>query len=217
MPARPTTPAWLRPSVLATGAAIYVALMMMVWGQGPIGPDATIVAAAHDVRTGPATQLIFFITQLGAVWLLTALTAASAIVLARFSRRAALFVVASVAGAALLAQAMKALVSRTRPSALPAVYEAGGYSFPSGHSMVTLAYFMAVTLVVRQLRPKLRYVAVAIALPLIAAVGLSRIYLGVHYPSDVLAGWALGTTWVLLVYGWYRAGADGDSHTAPEA
>jgi undecaprenyl-diphosphatase len=205
------TPRWLRIGLLFGAAAIYVALMAIVWGAGPVGPDGTILAGFGDLRSEGRTAAVLAVTEVGAAWTVAALTVAAAVALSRTSRRAAAFVVASVLGAALLSQGMKALVARARPDVVVPVTDAAGYSFPSGHSMVTLAYLVAVALAVRKLRPRWAWIAFSIALPLVVAVGLSRVYLGVHYPTDVLAGWALGTVWVLVTYAWYRrpAGASG--------
>jgi len=108
---------------------------------------------------------------------------------------------ASLIGAELVSAAVKAVVSRPRPDLVSheaAIYSA---SFPSGHTLmatvawVTFAMLLAADFDDRRLRDYLLFVAWIVA----AAVGCSRIYLGVHWPSDVLAGWAVGALWMLLL------------------
>ena len=82
----------------------------------------------------------------------------------------------------------------------------GGYvyshSFPSGHSAMAAAVFLTLATVVASVEPRRRTKALiyALAVGLVVAVGVSRVYLGVHWPTDVLGGWALGTGWALV--GW---------------
>lgn len=108
---------------------------------------------------------------------------------------------ASLIGAELVSAAVKAFVSRPRPDLVSheaAIYSA---SFPSGHTLmatvawVTFAMLLAADFEDRRLRDYLLLVAWIVA----AAVGCSRVYLGVHWPSDVLAGWAVGALWMLLL------------------
>ncbi|WP_386066639.1 phosphatase PAP2 family protein [Tahibacter sp. UC22_41] len=108
---------------------------------------------------------------------------------------------ASLVGAELVSAAVKAFVSRPRPDLVSheaAIYSA---SFPSGHTLmatvawVTFAMLLAADFEDRRLRDYLLLVAWIVA----AAVGCSRVYLGVHWPSDVLAGWAVGALWMLLL------------------
>lgn len=108
---------------------------------------------------------------------------------------------ASLVGAELVSAAVKAFVSRPRPDLVSheaAIYSA---SFPSGHTLmatvawVSFAMLLAADFEDRRLRDYLLLVAWIVA----AAVGCSRVYLGVHWPSDVLAGWAVGALWMLLL------------------
>jgi undecaprenyl-diphosphatase len=108
-----------------------------------------------------------------------------------------LFSVLSVG--ALICNFLKVLFSKPRPDIEHAVYVAS-YSFPSGHSMMSAAVYLTlgVTLAsMEPLRPIKIYLLVISAL-LTMLVGLSRVYLGVHYPTDVLAGWLAGTVWALI-------------------
>lgn len=90
---------------------------------------------------------------------------------------------------------LKGIVERPRPAANEAVAEAGGFSFPSGHSATSAALFGVLALVAaRHLEGGARVAAAALGVALIAAIGVSRVLLGAHYPTDVLAGWLTGGT-----------------------
>jgi membrane-associated phospholipid phosphatase len=116
------------------------------------------------------------------------------------ARRAVLLLWVGLLGAALLDGLLKELFQRDRP----AVFEwrtplPGGYGFPSGHALVsTISYTLFAFLVARlEASGRLRVVTFAVAALLIVLVALSRVYLGVHYPSDVLAGMLVGFTWAM--------------------
>lgn len=111
---------------------------------------------------------------------------------------------AAISGA--IGQLLKRVVVRPRPSH-PHLVEAGGYSFPSGHSLASAAICLTALLLVRHLLPPGRgrslLTALFAALPVL--IGFSRIYLGVHYAGDVLGGWLLGCATAFAVYGcWQR-------------
>jgi membrane-associated phospholipid phosphatase len=97
--------------------------------------------------------------------------------------------------------AVKHLVSRTRPPPADAVIGAQGFSFPSGHTTgTTVVWLLSAWLVSRVIRQRVgRFAVWTGALLMIVTVGATRVYLGVHFPSDVLAGWALGAAWAVTI------------------
>ena len=109
--------------------------------------------------------------------------------------------IAAFVGGVGLEYLFKAIMCRERPPFAAAVLEEATYSFPSGHAMasmvgyVMLAYLLVRLTAVRGWRRRLVYAGAA---ALMFAIGVSRIYLGVHYPSDVLGGYAIGAAWVAL-------------------
>ena len=123
--------------------------------------------------------------------------------------------VTAVAGNGLLNQALKNHFGRVRPLQPDALFSAQGLSFPSGHSSgAVVAYGMLAYLALRLLPPRWHLVMVLAALALIFTVGTSRVWLGVHFASDVLAGFASGTAWLALcvtsmelLRGWRRSTA----------
>lgn len=142
-------------------------------------------------------------TALGGPLVLTLLVAAAVVVLwLERHRRAALWLAAASLGALALSSAFKALFARERPDLLPAELLPVTYGFPSGHSFLSAAVYLTLgALLVHVLpRGRTRTFVLATAVLLAGLTGFSRIYLGVHYPTDVLAGWTLGVGWAALCW-----------------
>ncbi len=101
-------------------------------------------------------------------------------------------------GGTILNDVLKYFFQRERPS-LPHLVEATGFSFPSGHAMMSFVFYGMLTYLIWLNFPGrwIRFTTVSIAVVLVLLIGLSRIYLGVHYPSDVLAGFAAGSFWLV--------------------
>lgn len=142
--------------------------------------------------------VMIFVTNLGYGYTYAAILLFSVMLLA-FLRRWHEFkaLLICLLGGAILNSILKSAFQRTRPEAFRIV-DAAGYSFPSGHAMVSLClYGMLAFLIARSIRSRHGQIAVAVAaVLLICAIGISRIYLGVHYPSDVVAGYTAGATWL---------------------
>ena len=122
---------------------------------------------------------------------------------------AALLVLVAVVGGVLVSQTMKWAYARPRPELVPHGTEIYTASFPSGHSMMSaIVYLTLGALLARtQSTPSVKVYILAIAVFLTLLVGISRVYLGVHWPTDVLAGWALGGVWALacwMVMAWLQ-------------
>ena len=142
------------------------------------------------------------LTALGGVTILTLMTAAVlAYLILRGARASALFVLCAVLGGQLLSHFAKFAFSRPRPDLVPHGVDVATASFPSGHSMMAAVTYLtlAVMLARTEKRRRIRAFLVIMAALLAALVGTSRVYLGVHWPSDVLAGWSLGAAWALGV------------------
>ena len=142
------------------------------------------------------------ITALGGTTVLTlfAILAISFLLL-RGRWRQALLAAFATGGGAIMGKLLKSLFARPRPEVVPHLVEVTSLSFPSGHSMnsaivyLTLAVLLARSFTER----KLRAFTIGVAVLLVLTIGFSRIYLGVHYPSDVLAGWSIGAAWALVM------------------
>ena len=130
--------------------------------------------------------------------------AGALLVLGRW-RRAIAPIVACASGG-LVVTLVKTIVDRPRPTLVPHLVEAAHASFPSGHSADSATVYMTLAALATHATrdPALRRYLVALAVLLIGMIGCSRVYLGVHWPSDVLAGWSFGTLWAI---GWWRVTA----------
>ncbi|MEX2114924.1 MAG: phosphatase PAP2 family protein [Pirellulales bacterium] len=143
------------------------------------------------------------VTALGGVGVLLFITVATAGFLALDEKRhAALFVLAAVLGGLLVSSVLKRSFERPRPDLVPHGSHVYTSSFPSGHStMATATYLTLGALLARVSRRRvLKIYFLSLAIFLSLAVGISRVYLGVHWPSDVFAGWTLGASWALLCW-----------------
>lgn len=143
------------------------------------------------------------ITALGGFTVLTLITVVATLLLVfhRRRREAAIFA-ATIVLAQLSANWLKTFYERERPDLVAHGSYVYSHSFPSGHSALAAAVFLTLATVVASVEPRRRTKALiyGLAAAVVAAVGVSRVYLGVHWPTDVLGGWALGTGWALV--GW---------------
>jgi undecaprenyl-diphosphatase len=143
------------------------------------------------------------ITGLGGYAILTIMTlAALAYLLMAGKRGAALLVVGAVVGGMLLSTALKFGFERPRPDLVPHATRVYTASFPSGHAMLSAVTYLTLgALLTRvQKRRRVRAFIMGLAVVITLLVGASRVYLGVHWPSDVLAGWSVGAAWASLCW-----------------
>lgn len=152
-------------------------------------------------RRQPAvTVLLRAATDIGGTAGLTTLVSVvAALLLARKARASAIFLLVTAGAGALLNLLLKLIFARARPDLASALAEARWYSFPSGHAMGSFITFGALAyLVLRQPWPWVaRSGGLAVAMTMVILVGLSRVYLGVHWASDIAGGWSAGTVWLI--------------------
>lgn len=176
--------------------------------------DTAVGDPVHALRTPALTTFFYLCTLMANTGTIVFLTVAAVVVLAVRRRFAeAVLVTVVVAGGQALGTLLKNVVDRARPPATGALISLpGSYAFPSGHALAAvLLYGVLGFLLVRELRSTRARIAAAIAVAaLIVLVGVSRVYLGVHWPSDVVAAWILGGAWLAIcaaVYvRWIRRG-----------
>jgi undecaprenyl-diphosphatase len=176
----------------ATATDFDVALLRLLRsdaaGIDPIGPRWLEAAFVNISALGS-----------GAVATLIVLLVLGFLLLARKPRLAALVVACGV-GSAVVTDWLKTFYERGRPNVVGVIQPAGGLSFPSGHAMVSVALYLTLgVLIAGSLEQRrLRVYVVAAAALLALLIGFSRVYLGVHYPTDVLAGWTVGLALALI-------------------
>ncbi|WP_372624797.1 phosphatase PAP2 family protein [Falsiroseomonas sp.] len=143
------------------------------------------------------------LTALGGIAVLTLLSLTiTAFLLLRGLRGAAALLAVSVAGGMLVSQSLKSVFERQRPDLVPHGAEVFTASFPSGHAMMSAVVYLTLGVLLARVETIFRVKAfvLGIAVLLAVLVGVSRVYLGVHWPSDVLAGWTVGAAWALLCW-----------------
>ncbi|HWV56780.1 MAG TPA: phosphatase PAP2 family protein [Longimicrobiales bacterium] len=143
------------------------------------------------------------VTALGNGVVITVLTAVAAALLLRFGHWPyALLIAAAAAGGGAITAAIKELIDRPRPQLFEwrIHFPEPSAAYPSGHATIAMVTFAALAYIFHRIggRPAVGLVATAVAAVLILLVGISRLYLGVHYPSDVVAGYIVGFTWVVV-------------------
>lgn len=143
------------------------------------------------------------ITALGGVTVLTLMTVMVTVYLILSKRPAiAIFTFLSVVGGWLLSSLLKLGIARPRPEIVPHLVEVHDLSFPSGHAMLSAVTYLTLGALLSRAQPSriTRLYLIGVAVFLTFIIGLSRVYLGVHYPTDVLGGWCAGATWALICW-----------------
>ena len=187
--------------VLAVAFALILALVAAEWG--PLRSfDRTVIAEVNGWVSGRplVVSTLHVLTDLGgsqAAWLLLPL--ATIWLLLRQAPATATYVAVTGAGLGVLNWGTKALVDRVRPVVDAPVADAPGMSFPSGHAMGSAVTYGVLLLVFLPAVPqRWRRPVIAAVGALVLVVGLTRVGLGVHYPSDVVAGWVFGVLWLAV-------------------
>jgi undecaprenyl-diphosphatase len=195
-------------AIVAAGIYSFLAIAEEVREQEIERIDSALLLLFRDpsdlsTPIGPKwfSQAVVEITTLGGYPVLVTLVAVVAgfLIVSRYYG-AAVFMLASIISGTIASHFLKLVYDRPRPDVVDHLVEIHTASFPSGHAtMSAVVYLTLATLVVRLVdNMAVRIYVIAVAIFLTFAVGMSRIYLGVHWPSDVAAGWALGATWACL-------------------
>jgi undecaprenyl-diphosphatase len=167
--------------------ALLLALRNPVDPADPLGP-AWLEHVMRDITSLGSFTVVTLVT-LGAIGYL----------LIDGKRAAALFVLTAVAGGAVLSELLKHVFARPRPDLVAHLVDVQTLSFPSGHAMLSAVTFLTLgALLTRvQSRKRLKAYLLSVAILLTLLIGASRVYLGVHWPTDVLAGWCAGAAWAM--------------------
>lgn len=174
---------------------LLLALRVPGHPQTPIGP-AWLLQSAVDISALGGYTLLWLFGVAGIAWLIAAGKRAEAVGIA-----------VSLIGSSVIDGLLKHWIARPRPDLVPHLVQVTNASFPSGHAMISSAVYLTLALMLAEgieadgWRGRAGRVAVvAFFSGLAVLIGMSRVYLGVHWPSDVLAGWCFGTAWALVVW-----------------
>lgn len=159
--------------------------------------DNTIYNIIIRLKCEPVTYFFIFISFLCSTWFIFFL--AVGIMIFSKNKKNAFYIVLNILLCVVLNQVLKYLFARSRPIDINLVLEQG-FSFPSGHSMVSLSFYGFVTYIIvhKKISKKKKVLFSSLLISLVLLIGISRIYLGVHYASDVCAGYALSMAYLLL-------------------
>lgn len=194
---------WLRMLLVFTG------VLLPLWGFAGLVDelrehevfffDKPVMLALHQMATPGIDAFFVLISKLGYLWGVLPLDVFIVVwLVARQRFRDGLFFGLAIAGSLILNLAAKNHYTRIRPDLWLSLQPETTFSFPSGHAMGSVTLGVALVLLLWPTR--WRWWIVAAASAFVVLVGMSRIYLGVHYPSDILAGWTAGTAWVMAMY-----------------
>jgi undecaprenyl-diphosphatase len=174
----------------ASDRAILLAFRTPADPSIPVGPPWLLQPAIDISALGGFTVIS-----------LVAAAASGFLILAR-RWRALLILLTAIGGAALLNQLLKVSFERARPDIALHLAQSWSASFPSGHAMIATATYLTIAAIVRETRSSrpLRLYLMSVAVLLAVLIGVSRVYLGVHWPSDVAAGWAGGAAFALCFW-----------------
>jgi undecaprenyl-diphosphatase len=210
----PAAPRVLWIALAVAGLLAVVLLGALVMDHAPFAFDRAIMLGLRrtgepGVPVGPGwlRAAMIDITALGGVTVLTLVVALATglLLVRRLWITAGLVLVATIGGSILSGQA-KYWVGRPRPELVDHLVQVSGLSFPSGHATNSAIVYLTLAGLVAQVErgARVRSYTLACAILLVGAIGISRVYLGVHWPSDVLAGWCAGTGWAAA---WWWIGA----------
>ncbi|MFC3715215.1 phosphatase PAP2 family protein [Luteimonas soli] len=190
-------------------ALLFAGLLLPLWGFAELADevregegfpfDQPILLAASQMANSGFDQLFLFFSAIGYQYGVVPADIILVLGLALRRRyRESVFVAAATGGSGLLNIVAKQAFARERPSLWESIAPEHNFSFPSGHAMGSMT--LAAMLILLAWPTRWRWPVVAAMAVFVPMVGLSRVYLGVHYPSDILAGWAAALVWTVGVY-----------------
>ena len=163
--------------------------------------DRAVLLWIHSSFPGWLDGPMRLVTALGYYWVVIPLLAVAVLAFYRKDwRLSAILLVVSTSGSIVLTTVLKAIFERSRPELFDSGYTASFYSFPSGHATIAVGFYGTLTLLLAyRLRGYARWLVAACGVSLVLLIGFSRLYLGVHYPTDVLAGYLAALLWLVFV------------------
>lgn len=185
-------------TALIISVILFLLIAEQIYANRNLPSDEPILLFIHTF-TSPFLSVFFTtITHLGDSIVVLIIAAILVLYYAYRKMYQRLFLVISGIGGVVTSNTvLKSIFQRDRPSFWRHIVEETNFSFPSGHA--TLSAALAALLIILSWNTKYRWLVMVLALAGVFLVGISRVYLGVHYPSDILAGWCVSIAWVLLI------------------
>jgi undecaprenyl-diphosphatase len=195
---------WWGGAALAFGVFVRITRELI---EGDVGTmDISILLAVAKTRTPWRTIVALDVTALGSTPVVVLFSAVAFVALLVLrDRLGALQLLAASVGAGVLTFVTKNFIERIRPESAQQLVAVSGFSYPSGHSLLSAALYLTIAIIagryVRHSRARAALFMAVSAIPVL--VGASRVYLGVHYMTDVVSGISLGAGWALLLAGFF--------------
>lgn len=169
------------------------------------GFDRAVLLWIHSHSPGWLNGPMRLVTALGYYWAVLPLLVVAVILFYRWGwRLSAVLLVVSTGGSIVLTTVLKGVFRRARPELFDSGYHASFYSFPSGHATVAVGFYGMLTVILAyRLEGLARWAVAASGVLVVLLIGFSRLYLGVHYPTDILAGYLAALLWLVCVGGVY--------------
>jgi len=188
---------FLKPIILAISIIIFVIITRLLLIDKISSFDSKVYEIITSIKCKPVTMFFKVITVFSNTWFVMLLTAI--IMIISKNKKRTFYISLNVIICFLLNQVFKFIFARERPLGINLISE-DGYSFPSGHSMISVAFygFLAYMYLHSNKSRKNRLITIIFFVVLAFLIGISRIYLGVHYASDVLAGFALSLAYLII-------------------
>ena len=206
------SPQWLRkhllPLLLTIRVAGFLLAALGLWLFSAIADeildkesftfDKEILLTLRELHTPVLDKVMLGFTFLGEpVILLIVCLVIGTWLLIRGQRSQATILIIAAGGAVALNNLLKVLFGRARPMLWERVVDVGQYSFPSGHAMISMVIFGTIGYLLSSKFPLWRIGIISLTILLVTGIGLSRLYLGVHWPTDIVAGYAAGLVWLI--------------------
>ena len=176
----------------------FIALAREVRDAETMKLDTAVLHEVHELSHAMLDAPIIWLTNLGGPSVVPVITAVIVIMLFMMRRNtAALKIALSVGGAGIINLILKSFFGRTRPELWDRLVTEHSFSFPSGHAMASTA--LAASVIAVTWGTRWRYWMITLGLGYMLTIGFTRLYLGVHYPTDIIAGWMVAIAWVSLI------------------
>jgi membrane-associated phospholipid phosphatase len=178
---------------------IVLGLVTFLATNHTFSAEILILNDIHSFQTPLITNVMKIITNIASPFAtISILATSSALLIWRGRKRDAFFVCAATIGALLISLGLKLVFLRPRPQLWTHLVIESDFSFPSGHATITMAF--ALSIIFLAWPTKWRWPVIIVGAIAVILVGISRLYLGVHFPTDVLAGWLVSAMWVRCIW-----------------